>query len=253
MYVEVASHGPILPPRDARFMVHDMAGGTLAGVSVPLVLLVEDDLPLAGMLRAHLERDGFAVTEAHEGATALNLTSRHSPDVVVLDIGLPGLDGLEVCRTLRAKDVWVPLVFLTARDGEEERILGMNLGADDYVTKPFSPRELSARLKALLRRSAPPPDVVRRMVSLGNVDVDLEAHVVTIDGRDVPMTPREFDLLVHLIGSPGRVHTRESLLEQVWGDTDAGPRTVDVHVAQLRAKGVRLRTVRGLGYVADAP
>ncbi|HEY5484672.1 MAG TPA: response regulator transcription factor [Propionibacteriaceae bacterium] len=237
-----------------------MAGGTLAGVSVPLVLLVEDDLPLAGMLRAHLERDGFAVTEAHEGATALNLTSRHSPDVVVLDIGLPGLDGLEVCRTLRAKEPHPACQrrvgsagVLTARDGEEERILGMNLGADDYVTKPFSPRELSARLKALLRRSAPPPDVVRRMVSLGNVDVDLEAHVVTIDGRDVPMTPREFDLLVHLIGSPGRVHTRESLLEQVWGDTDAGPRTVDVHVAQLRAKGVRLRTVRGLGYVADAP
>jgi DNA-binding response OmpR family regulator len=234
-------------------MVHDMSGGRLVGVSMPLVLLVEDDLPLAGMLRAHLERDGFAVTEAHEGATALNLISRHAPNVVVLDIGLPGLDGLEVCRTLRAKDVWVPLVFLTARDGEEERILGMNVGADDYVTKPFSPRELSARLKALLRRSAPPSEVVRRTVSLGNVEVDLEAHAVTIDDRAVSMTPREFDLLVHLIGTPGRVHTRGSLLERVGGDTDAGPRTVDVHVAQLRAKGVPLRTVRGLGYVADAP
>ena len=216
-----------------------------------MVLLVEDDLPLAGMLRAHLERDGFIVVEAHDGATALNLIDRNSPDVVVLDIGLPGLDGLEVCRILRAKDMWVPLMFLTARDGEEDRILGMNLDADDYVTKPFSPRELSARLKALLRRSALPSDLIQRRVSLGNVDVDLEAHVVTIDGRAVPMTPREFDLLVHLLSSPGRVHTRESLLDQVWGDTDAGPRTVDVHVAQLRAKGVPLRTVRGVGYVAD--
>ena len=218
-------------------------------MATPRLLLVEDDAPLAGMLRAHLERDGYEVVQAADGATALNEVRRQSPDVVVLDIGLPGLDGFEVCRVLRSRANWVPLVFLTARDGEDDRVLGMDLGADDYVTKPFSPRELSSRLRALLRRAGAPAEV-RDMVSLGEVAIDVAEHVVTVAGSPVELTPREYDLLLHLARSPGRVHTRQSLLEQVWGDVEAGPRTVDVHVAQLRAKGIPLRTVRGSGYAA---
>ncbi len=218
-------------------------------MATPRLLLVEDDAPLAGMLRAHLERDGYEVVQAADGATALNEVRRQSPDVVVLDIGLPGLDGFEVCRVLRSRANWVPLVFLTARDGEDDRVLGMDLGADDYVTKPFSPRELSSRLRALLRRVGAPAEV-RELVSLGEVAIDVAEHVVTVVGSPVELTPREYDLLLHLARSPGRVHTRQSLLEQVWGDVEAGPRTVDVHVAQLRAKGIPLRTVRGAGYAA---
>ena len=218
-------------------------------MATPRLLLVEDDAPLAGMLRAHLERDGYEVVQAADGATALNEVRRQSPDVVVLDIGLPGLDGFEVCRVLRSRANWVPLVFLTARDGEDDRVLGMDLGADDYVTKPFSPRELSSRLRALLRRVGAPAEV-RELVSLGEVAIDVAEHVVTVAGSPVELTPREYDLLLHLARSPGRVHSRQSLLEQVWGDVEAGPRTVDVHVAQLRAKGIPLRTVRGSGYAA---
>jgi DNA-binding response OmpR family regulator len=219
-------------------------------MAMPRLLLVEDDVPLAGMLRSHLERDGYEVVQAADGATALNEVRRHPPDVVVLDIGLPGLDGFEVCRVLRSRENWVPLVFLTARDSEDDRVLGMDLGADDYVTKPFSPRELSSRLRALLRRVGPAVEQVRDLVTLGDVQIDVADHLVTVAGARVDLTPREYDLLVHLARSPGRVHSRESLLEQVWGGVDAGPRTVDVHVAQLRAKGIHLRTVRGAGYAA---
>jgi DNA-binding response OmpR family regulator len=219
-------------------------------MATPRLLLVEDDAPLAGMLRAHLERDGYEVVQAADGATALNEVRRQSPDVVVLDIGLPGLDGFEVCRVLRSRANWVPLVFLTARDSEDDRVLGMDLGADDYVTKPFSPRELSSRLRALLRRSGRAVAEVRDVLTLGDVQIDVADHLVTVAGTPVELTPREYDLLVHLARSPGRVHTRQSLLEQVWGDVEAGPRTVDVHVAQLRAKGIPLRTVRGAGYAA---
>jgi DNA-binding response OmpR family regulator len=216
----------------------------------PRLLLVEDDAPLAGMLRTHLERDGYEVVQAADGATALNEVRRQSPDLVVLDIGLPGLDGFEVCRVLRSRANWVPLVFLTARDSEDDRVLGMDLGADDYVTKPFSPRELSARLRALLRRAGPVAEGARDLVTLGDLRIDVADHLVTVAGAPVDLTPREFDLLVHLARSPGRVHSRQHLLEQVWGGVEAGPRTVDVHVAQLRAKGIQLRTVRGAGYAA---
>ena len=222
-------------------------------MTAPRVLLVEDDVPLAGMLRSHLEREGYEVVEARDGATALNEVRRRSPDLVVLDIGLPGLDGFEVCRVLRSGANWVPLVFLTARDSEDDRVLGMDLGADDYVTKPFSPRELSSRLRALLRRAGPPIEEVRALVRLGDVEIDCADHLVSISGVPVDLTPREYDLLVHLARTPGRVHTRQQLLDAVWGDVDAGPRTVDVHVAQLRAKGVPLRTVRGAGYAAVLP
>ena len=222
------------------------------------LLLVEDDLALARMLASHLERDGFEVITASDGATALNLVRKHSPAAVVLDIGLPGLDGIDVCRVLRDRGDWTPLVFLTARDNEDDRVLGMDIGADDYMTKPFSPRELTSRLRALLRRSdrgdsgagprSTPPLV------LGDVTIDPEEHRVTVGGGSCELTPKEFDLLAFLAARPGRVVSRSSLLAEVWGlDSEAGPRTVDVHVAQLRGKGVRIiRTVRGLGYAAEA-
>ncbi len=219
------------------------------------ILVVEDDAALAQMLAAHLRREGFEVRVAGDGATALNVVRQATPDAVLLDIGLPGLDGIEVCRWLRERDNWTPLVFLTARDSEDERILGIEAGADDYVTKPFSPRELTARLRALLRRAAvgravPEAD---EELALGDVRVDLAEHRVFLGGEAVDLTPREYDLLVHLVRSPRRVHTREQLLAAVWNGSEAGQRTVDVHVAQLRAKGIGIRTVRGTGYAAEVP
>ena len=220
------------------------------------VLLVEDDPALAGMLAAHLSRDGFDVLRAADGATALNLVARHSPALVLLDIGIPGLDGVEVCRVLRGRGDWTPLLFLTARDSEDDRVLGMEVGADDYLTKPFSPRELTARLRALLRRAErrEAPTEAPQVVRVGDVIVDLDGRRVTVAGVECDLTPKELALLAHLAARPGRVISREALLAAVWGpDSDAGPRTVDVHVAQLRAKGVAvIRTVRGSGYAAEA-
>jgi DNA-binding response OmpR family regulator len=172
---------------------------------------------------------------------------------VVLDIGLPGMDGIEVCRSLRAADDWTPVLFVTARDDEVDRVLGLELGADDYVTKPFSPRELVARVRTVLRRTAGP---ARAHLTLGAVDVDREARRVTVAGAEVVLTPTEFDLLTHLVAHPERVFTREELLSAVWGyAASAGTRTVDVHVAQLRAKlgdATPVRTVRGVGYAGSA-
>ncbi len=221
------------------------------------VLLVEDDAALAGMLMGHLSREGFTVLRAADGATALNLVAKHSPAALVLDIGLPGLDGVEVCRVLRKRGDWTPLLFLTARDSEDDRVLGIEIGADDYLTKPFSPRELTVRLRALLRRAersdaAPEPNPE---LHLADVTVHLDAHRVTVAGAEVALTPKEFDLLAFLLARARRVISRDTLLAEVWGlDCDAGPRTVDVHVAQLRAKGIDvIRTVRGSGYAAEAP
>ena len=223
------------------------------------VLLVEDDAALAGMLAAHLTREGYEVVRAADGATALNLHARHSPAAVVLDIGLPGLDGVEVCRILRQRGDWTPLVFVTARDSEDDRVLGIEIGADDYLTKPFSPRELTARLRALLRRAETAGPQAHSFpsspITVGSVSLDPDRRRVELFGHDLGVTPKEFDLLAHLMTRQGRVVSRDALLEQVWGpDSEAGPRTVDVHVAQLRAKGVDIiRTVRGSGYTAEAP
>lgn len=219
------------------------------------VLLVEDDAALAQMLSSHLSRDGFDVVLAADGATALNLVNRHGPDVIVLDIGLPGLDGIDVCRVLRSRADWTPLLFLTARDSEDDRVAGIETGADDYLTKPFSPRELTARIRGLLRRTVRSEEPGEpELLSLGDVEVDLGARRVTVAGTSCELTPREFDLLAYLVARPGRVVGREHLLLEVWGpDSEAGPRTVDVHVAQLRAKGIgMIRTVRGSGYAAEA-
>ena len=226
----------------------------MAGAEKGLVLVVEDDRAIADLVGLYLRRDGFGVQVERDGQAGLAAVRRLRPAAVVLDVGLPGLDGVEVCRRLRAEDDWTPVLFVTARDDEIDRVLGLELGADDYVTKPFSPRELVARVRTVLRRSG---RVAEREEVLGwarcGIEVDRRrAHAA---GGEVALTSTEFDLLTHLMRAPGRVFTREQLLSAVWGYTaSAGTRTVDVHVAQLRAKlgpASPLRTVRGVGYAAD--
>lgn len=218
----------------------------------PTVLVVEDDTAIAGLVRLYLERDGYTVRDCTDGEQALEAVSRLQPVAIVLDIGLPGIDGLEVCRRLRATSVQTPVLFLTARDEEVDRILGLELGGDDYLTKPFSPRELVARLKAVLRRVNLGP--TRRPLEVGTVRLDPDRRQVWVGDRPVELTATEFDLLAHLMRRPGQVYQREALLADVWGYPDAGSRTVDVHIAQLRAKlgpACPIRTVRGVGYAAD--
>ena len=241
------------------------------------VLIVEDELSIAELVRAYLERDGYSVTWARSGEEALVEIDRHPVRLVVLDIGLPGIDGFEVCRRLRASTA-VPIVILSARDDEVDRVAGLEAGADDYVVKPFSPRELVARVKAVLRRAdgggalgAPngghgavasgdgraagalgPADDGEDVLSAAGVSLDRAAREVTVDGARVDVTAREFDLLAALLANPGRVLDRDRLLDIAWGmDFAAGTRTVDVHVAQLRRKLGRpelIETVRGSGY-----
>ncbi|GAA0554288.1 response regulator transcription factor [Paractinoplanes ferrugineus] len=221
-----------------------------------LVLVVEDERPIADLVRLYLSRDGFGVQVEHDGIAGLAAARRLRPVCCILDISLPGLEGTEIVRQLRAEGDWTPVIFLTARDDEIDRILGLEMGGDDYVTKPFSPRELVARVKTLLRRAAGPPDG-GRVRTLGPVVLDPARRLVTVHGAALSLTTTEFDLLGHLLGRPGRVFTREELLASVWGYASAaGTRTVDVHVAQVRAKlgeaASLIRTVRGVGYTADA-
>jgi len=222
-----------------------------------LVLVVEDERPIADLLRLYLTREGFGVHVEHDGAAGLSAARRLRPVACVLDIALPGLDGTEVCRRLREDGDWTPVLFLTARDDEIDRVLGLELGADDYVTKPFSPRELVARVKAVLRRSAGTPAEGERVRRVGPVALDPQRRTVQAGTAQISLTATEFDLLAHLMSRPGRVYTREELLASVWGyAAGSGTRTVDVHVAQVRGKlgtaGAVIRTVRGVGYTCDA-
>jgi DNA-binding response OmpR family regulator len=222
------------------------------------VLVVEDEPALADLARLYLERDGFTVDHAVDVSGAEACARRHPPDVVLLDIGLPGgRDGIDLCRAMRARQDWTPVILVTARDDEVDRVLGLELGADDYVTKPYSPRELVARVKAVLRRSgnAAPGVADEPPLQVGRVRVDVGRRQVWADDRPVELTATEFDLLAHLMRRPGRVFGRGELLSQVWDyPQDDATRTVDVHVAQLRAKlgeASPIRTVRGVGYAAD--
>jgi len=214
-------------------------------------LVVEDEDSIAALVRSYLERDGFTVVRARSGADALGELERLPVRVVVLDVGLPDIDGFDVCRRIRA-DSRVPILMLTARDEEPDRITGLELGADDYLTKPFSPRELIARVKAVLRRTEAWPDDEELL--LGDVLLRPEAREVRVAGEPVELTTIEFDLLAILIGNPDRVLSRELLLDRVWGLAfPGGTRTVDVHVASLRRKLGRpdiVVTVRGAGYKA---
>jgi DNA-binding response OmpR family regulator len=232
-----------------------MMVGVATGDGKGLVLVVEDERPIADLVRLYLTRDGYGVHVEHDGAAGLAAAQRLRPVACLLDIALPGLDGTEICRRLRESGDWTPVIFLTARDDEVDRIVGLELGADDYVTKPFSPRELVARLKAVLRRGTTPP--AERVLRVGPVALDPARRAVSVDGTAVSLTSTEFDLLAHLMNRPGRVYTREELLASVWGyAAHAGTRTVDVHVAQVRGKlgdaAAVIRTVRGVGYTADA-
>lgn len=216
------------------------------------VLVVEDDPHIAELVSMCLTGAGYRVRVTASGANALELSRQERPRLVVLDIGLPGdLDGLEVCRRLRARDE-LPVLFLTARDAEVDRVVGLELGADDYVTKPFSPRELLARVRAILRRSEPAPRESPTTFSLGELEVDTGRHEARRRGTPIPLTTREFDLLVYLAENQGLVLSRRQLLDGVWGGSWVGDeRTVDVHVGQLRKKlgpGLPLATVWGVGY-----
>jgi two-component system, OmpR family, response regulator len=216
-----------------------------------LVVVVEDEPAIADIERRYLQREGFGVHVERDGSAGLAAVQRLQPVAVLLDVGLPGLDGTEICRRMRAADDWTPVLFLTARDDEVERVLGLELGADDYLVKPFSPREMVARLRAVLRRSSAREPAA---LTCAGVRLDPARRRVTADGEEVALTTTEFDLLEHLVRQPGRVFTREQLLSAVWGYAAVGgTRTVDVHVSQLRGK-LRpdlIRTVRGVGYAIE--
>ncbi len=220
-----------------------------------LVLVAEDERPIADLLGMYLRREGFGVHTVADGQDALTAARRLHPVAVVLDVGLPSMDGTEVCRTLRAEGSTVPILFCTARDDEIDRVLGLEMGGDDYITKPFSPREVVARVKAVLRRGGPVASDEERPLVIGEVELNRARHRVTVGGQVVELTATEFDLLAYLMARPGRVVTRDQLLSAVWGySAAAGTRTVDVHIAQVRAKlgeASPIRTVRGVGYSAE--
>lgn len=227
-------------------------------MSAELVLLVDDEPSILQLARMYLERDGFRVEQARDGEAALDLAARLQPDLMVLDIMLPRLDGFEVCKRLRASDQRLPILMLTARDEDIDKILGLELGADDYLTKPFNPRELVARVKAILRRSAQPATADAAPIRLGELRIDPLRHEAHLGARSLDLRAQEFDLLAALASQPGRVFTREQLLQMAWGfDFYGQTRTVDVHVAHLRRKleggSIRIETVPGVGYKLTAP
>jgi two-component system, OmpR family, alkaline phosphatase synthesis response regulator PhoP len=218
-----------------------------------LILLVDDEPNIVQLARMYLERDGFRVEAVADGLSALQAAGRLKPALMVLDLMLPELDGIEVCRQLRAQDNPLPILMLTARDEDVDKILGLEMGADDYMTKPFNPRELVARVKAVLRRGLRSESPVKSLVHLGDLVIDKAGREVSIHGQSVELRAQEFDLLVTLVEHKGLVLTREQLLEKAWGyDYYGMSRTVDVHVGHLRRKlagsNVHIETVTGVGY-----
>jgi two-component system phosphate regulon response regulator PhoB len=224
----------------------------------PLILVVEDETPIQTLLRYNLEQDDYEVAEATDGEEALLLCAERKPDLIILDWMLPLLSGIEVCRRLRRSDETksIPIIMLTARGEEGDRVRGLNAGADDYVTKPFSPAELLARVRAVLRRTDPTNEA--ELLNFADLEMDLASHRVRRQERDIHLGPTEFRLLRHFLRNPGRVFSREQLLDRVWGsEVDVEPRTVDVHIRRLRkainAPGERdlIRTVRSAGYALN--
>jgi DNA-binding response OmpR family regulator len=223
------------------------------------VLVVEDDEGIREMLKYNLTSAGFSVQEAGDGATGLRTARTSKPDLILLDLMLPGMSGLDFCRALR-KTSQVPIIMLTAKDTEVDKIVGLELGADDYITKPFSIREVLARVNSVLRRSQPdsaePPSIPERD-SIGDFTIDRAARRVLIAGTEMRLTAREFDLVSYLIANSGRVQSRDALLEHVWGPEFSGDRkTIDVHIRWLREKLTgrvlfEIATVRGIGYRLD--
>jgi DNA-binding response OmpR family regulator len=223
------------------------------------VLIVEDDEGIRDMLKYNLSTAGFLVHEASDGASGLRSARTARPDLILLDLMLPGMSGFDFCRALR-RSSRVPIIMITAKDAEVDKIVGLELGADDYITKPFSIREVLARVNAVMRRASPDanePSAVPERDAVGDFTIDRAARRVVLRDKDVKLTAREFNLLSYLLAHPGRVHTRDVLLENVWGHDFSGDRkTVDVHVRWLREKfaGVapfEIVTVRGIGYRLD--
>ena len=233
-----------------------MSEGTAGTAPAQTVLVVEDDPTINQALTDRLAAEGYQVERAADGPAALTAYAQHAPDLVVLDLMLPGMDGLEVCRRIQAERP-VPVLMLTARTDETDVLVGLGVGADDYVTKPFRMREVVARVHALLRRVERAADLAAtrpRPLQAGDLVVDRARRRVTVDGGEVHLTPLEFDLLAVLAEQPGTVHDREALMHEVWGWADArGTRTLDSHVKALRAKigAARVRTVHGVGYALE--
>jgi two-component system alkaline phosphatase synthesis response regulator PhoP len=222
-------------------------------MSAEQLLLVDDEPAILQLARMYLEREGFRVQEARDGEAALEAVKRLQPDLIVLDVMLPKLDGFEVCRRLRAADSPAAILMLTARDEDIDKILGLELGADDYLTKPFNPRELVARIKAILRRSSSVRDEQSTPLRIEELEINPLRREVRLGSRLIELRAQEFELLLTLAGQPGRVFTREQLLQLAWGfDFYGQTRTVDVHIAHLRRKleggKVRIETVPGVGY-----
>ncbi|MGM0560501.1 MAG: phosphate regulon transcriptional regulator PhoB [Pseudomonadota bacterium] len=226
----------------------------------PVILIVEDEAALVTLLRYNLEREGYDLLEARDGEEALTVAQEEKPDLILLDWMLPLMSGLQVCRQLRRdrETREIPIILLTARGEETDKVRGLESGADDYITKPFSPAELTARVRAVLRRAVPATS--GETLSFADISVDLNAHRVRRGERNVHLGPTEFRLLSHLMQHPGRVFSREQLLDAVWGhDVYVEPRTVDVHIRRLRKalnegeQSDLIRTVRSAGYSLDSP
>ena len=223
------------------------------------VLVVEDEESFSDALSFMLRREGYEVGVAADGASALDEFDRHGADLVLLDLMLPGISGTEVCRTLRQRST-VPIIMVTAKDGEVDKVVGLELGADDYVTKPFSSRELVARIRAVLRRRGEPEEMLPSVLEAGPGRIDVDRHVVAVRGETFAMPLKEFDLLELLVRNAGRVLTRGQIIDRVWGSDYVGDtKTLDVHVKRLRAKieldprnPTLILTVRGLGYKFEA-
>ncbi len=217
------------------------------------ILLVDDEPSIVSLAKMYLERDGFRTESAENGLLALEKVEKMKPDLIVLDIMLPGVDGFEVCRRLRGAGNQTPIIMLTARDEDIDKIIGLELGADDYLTKPFNPRELVARVKAILRRIDRPASAGSSPLHFAGLTIDLERREVSLNSQPISLRTQEFDLLLSLAEQPGRVFTREQLLEKAWGfDFYGQTRTVDVHIAQLRKRlagsPLKIETVTGVGY-----
>jgi len=233
---------------------------SMAPATASKVLIVEDEESLLFTLAHNLRREGYSVITASRGDDGLKLAREKNPDLIVLDIMLPGIDGMQVCRLLR-RDTQVPIIMLTALGGEGDRVAGLDIGADDYMAKPFGMRELMARIRALLRRTGPraEPDAGPTAIISGDLEADRERHEIRRSGKVLKLKPKEYELLLFFLQHPGRVFSREQILDEVWGyDFYGGPRTVDVHIRWLRqkiepdpAKPSRLRTARGSGYLFE--
>lgn len=231
------------------------------------VMVVEDEESIATLLEYNLAQAGFETSIAYDGSVALEMIEKERPDLIILDLMLPGMDGLDVCKQLRQQQIFTPILMLTARDEEFDKVLGLELGADDYMTKPFSPREVVAKVKAILRRvdqleaGRTEEYLTGEKLSIGQLDIYPDRHESYINGELMELTPKEFELLVYLITNKGRVLTREQLLQTIWKFDYAGDtRSVDVHISHLREKieeNTRkpsyIKTIRGLGYKMEEP